>query len=41
MNKKVLRNLNSIGRVIGYLIGMSIYIVGMLFIVLGLINLIK
>jgi hypothetical protein len=41
MNTKILRRLHNIGRVIGYLIGMSIYIVGMLLMVMGLIKLIK
>ena len=41
MGYKGLKILYSVGRVIGYLIGMSIYIVGMLLMVMGLIKLIK
>jgi hypothetical protein len=41
MGYRRLNTLYSIGRIIGYLIGMSIYIVGMLLIVMGLVQLIK
>jgi hypothetical protein len=41
MNTKILRRLHSVGRVIGYLIGMSIYITLMLLVILGLTQLIK
>jgi hypothetical protein len=41
MNTKILRRLHNIGRVIGYLIGMSIYITLMLLTLLGLVRLVE